>query len=261
MSDLTADTLREYVGPTTVLREYEVIPEIDSTNTYLRERADAPEGLLVVAEYQTAGRGRQGRAWVASRGSAIHCSVLLRPPLPPTKLFLLTASCAVAVRDVLASVVGSDVELKWPNDVLLGRRKVCGILTEVELRSREQPRVVLGFGVNVHASPPAEIAPHATCVADHSWVPVSRLELLAAILQRYDSALARLYAGQYEGAWEEWRQGLRTLGQRVQVHGEHGPMYGLARDVAPDGGLILEAEPDGVSTVVYAGEAIEQASE
>ncbi len=261
MSNLTVDTLREHVGPTTVLREYEVFPEIDSTNTYVRERADAPEGLVVVAEYQTAGRGRQGRVWVAPRGTAIHCSVLLRPPLPRAKLFLLTASCAVAVRDVLASVVGSDVELKWPNDVLVGRRKVCGILTEVELRSREHPRVVLGFGVNVHAAPPPEIAPQATCVAEHSHATVTRLKLLAAILRRYDSALARLYGGEYEGAWEEWRQGLSTIGQRVQVRGEHGPIRGLARDVAPDGGLILEAEPDGVSKVVHAGEAIEQASE
>jgi BirA family biotin operon repressor/biotin-[acetyl-CoA-carboxylase] ligase len=255
---LTSELLQAHTGPTRVLREYRVFPRIDSTNTYLRERARGePEGLVAVAEYQTAGRGRQGRSWVAPSGSSIHCSVLLRPPVPTPNLYLVTAACALAVRDALAPLVSPQPQLKWPNDVLIDGRKVCGILAETDLRGPERARVVVGFGINVHLAPPREAAPNATCVALHSSRPVTRLELLAATLSRYDSLLATLYAGGAETVWQAWREGLYTLGRRVEVRAPDGRARGVAVDVARDGALLLQTAPGAPPLAVYAGDAIE----
>jgi BirA family biotin operon repressor/biotin-[acetyl-CoA-carboxylase] ligase len=259
---LTAETLAPLIGPMAILRECRVFAELDSTNTYLRARAGREaEGLVVVAEYQTAGRGRQGRSWVAPPGSAIHCSVLLRPRLPREDLYLLTAACALAVRDALAPLTAEQPRLKWPNDVLLGERKVCGILTETARASRGAPRAVVGFGVNMYAAPDPAIAPHATCVADHALRRVSRLAVLADILRRYDALLAALYGGGTDAVWREWRVALATLGRRVRVRGADGFIEGHARDVARDGALILETTPGTRPIAVYAGEAIEQPGE
>lgn len=257
---LTPELIREYVGAARVLREYRVFQETGSTNTYLKEEArDGEEGLVVIAGRQTAGRGRQGRSWVAPAGSSIHCSVLLRPPLSPPDLYLLTAACALAVRDAITPLVQQPPELKWPNDVLLGGKKVCGILTETKLGSSGYPRVVLGFGINVHAAPDPETVPNATCVAAHTAAPIiTRLELLASTLRHFDASLQKLYGGEADAVWLEWRGALCTLGRRVQVRGMSGGVEGRAVDVRRDGGLILETGSRGRTQVVYAGDAIEQ---
>ena len=259
----TPELLARHVGATRVLRAYRVFPELGSTNTYLREETrDEAEGLVVVAEYQTAGRGRQGRAWVAPRGAAIHCSVLLRPPLPAADRFLLTAACALAVRDALTPVVGEPPALKWPNDVLLGGRKVCGVLAEAQLAPGAPPRVVVGFGVNVHAAPPLDLAPSATWVAAHATKSVTRAGILAAALASYDALLSRLYDGGAEDVWGEWRRALRTLGREVEVRRVDGstPLRGFALDVARDGALLLATEPGAPPLAVYAGDAIERSA-
>ncbi|MDP9380137.1 MAG: biotin--[acetyl-CoA-carboxylase] ligase [Chloroflexota bacterium] len=260
MNDLiTPELIRAHVGPTQILREYRVFPEIGSTNTYLREEArHEAEGLVVVAEYQTAGRGRQGRSWVAPRGGSVHCSVLLRPPLLPPDLYLLTAACSLAVRDALAPLVTAPPQIKWPNDVLLEGCKVCGILTEVDLPHGESPRAVLGFGVNVHLAPPPDIAPNATCAAQHASRPVTRLDILAGTLRHYDALLAMLYNGGTDAVWQAWRMGLYTVGRRVRVRDTAaGSREGIALDVSRDGGLLLQTERGIPPQVIYAGDAIE----
>ncbi len=259
-SDLLSPALIERrVGATQVLREYRVFPTIGSTNTYLREEArDEPEGLVVIAEYQSAGRGRQGRSWVAPPGSSIHCSILLRPPLPLGDLYLLTAACALAIRDAIAPVVREVPVLKWPNDILLGGGKVCGILAETELPPGDVPRVVLGFGVNVHQAPDPAVAPGATCIADHAAAPVTRLGILAHALRSYDSLLSVLYEGEGETVWEAWRRNLGMLGRKVQVRTPDGLLSGTALDVSRDGALVVEPQSGGPAQKVYAGEAIEQ---
>lgn len=256
---LSADRLRHDLRHTRVLREYRVFSEIGSTNTYLKEeaRGDA-EGLVVVAEYQSAGRGRQGRTWIAPPGSSLHVSVLLRPELPLGDLYLLTAACGLAVRDAVAPLVTDAVVLKWPNDVLLGGRKVCGILAETELSAGCPPRVVLGCGINVHRAPDPAIVPDATCVAAHAKGGANRHGILTAVLRHFDTLLASLYAGERDAVWHEWRQGLETLGQRVRVRSAEGTIEGLAIDVARDGGIILQTGPGGATRTLYAAEAIEQ---
>ncbi len=261
MDDITPDLLLEGVGPALMFREYRVFDEIGSTNAYLKALpSDEPPGVVAVADYQTMGRGREGRSWVAPPGAAIQCSVLLRPPLPPDRIYLLTTACALAVRSAIAPFVREEPRLKWPNDVMLGGRKVCGVLTETEIMPSGRARAVVGFGVNVREAPPARVAPDAGCVRQFAIRPVTRLEVLVRALREYDRLLVRLYAGDLEGVWRAWRSSLETLRRRVVVRGYGGgdEVAGWAADVALDGALILETE-DGERRRVYAGEAIERA--
>lgn len=240
-----------------ILREYRVLAEVGSTNTYLLEEArNEYEGLVVLADHQTAGRGRQGREWIAPARSAIHCSILLRPNLLSGDRFLLTAACALAVRAALAPLVTASPRIKWPNDVLLDDSKVCGVLAE----AAHSPRgvfFILGFGVNVHATPDWDTGPTATCIADHAKRAVTRLEVVVRILARLDALVSELYAGGAERVWREWRDVLDTLGREVEMSGPEGTLRGRAVDVGRDGGLVIESPGGEQRRTLYAGDAIE----
>lgn len=259
LTDLTAEALVAAVGDTRVLRAYRVLESLPSTNAYLRDRAaELPDGTVVVARRQTAGRGRGGRVWVSPPGTGVYCSVLLHPPLPQRDLYLATVACAFAVRDAVGGVVEEPVVLKWPNDVLIAGRKVCGVLADLRTAPGGAPSLVVGFGVNVHEAPPPEVAPGATSVAAHAAGTVSRVALLGAVLRRYDALLAALWAGGSDGVWGMWRDALATLGREVAVRTADGGRFeGYALDVARDGALVVRPAC-GVPRTIYAAEAIEE---
>jgi BirA family biotin operon repressor/biotin-[acetyl-CoA-carboxylase] ligase len=163
-------------------RPYEHVRSTPSTQ--LLVPADAPEGTLVVAEEQTAGRGRLGRRWFAPAGTSLLCSLQLRPPVAPERLPELTSVASRACAEAIASLTGLEPELKFPNDVLVAGRKVAGILAE----AREE-RVVLGIGVNVNV--PAEELPQevdlaATSLLVETGREIDRAALLAELLERLE---------------------------------------------------------------------------
>lgn len=167
----------------------------DSTNTIaLRLAAEGePHGTLVIAEEQTAGRGRLGRAWYSEKTSGIYLSIILRPPLAPQQAPLLTLAAGLAARDAVAEVTALPVDLRWPNDLLTGGRKFCGILTELQAEAQRIHHVVVGIGVNVnHAKIPSELEKIATSLRLAAGRPVSRLELLAHLLTAFDRTYNRL---------------------------------------------------------------------
>jgi BirA family biotin operon repressor/biotin-[acetyl-CoA-carboxylase] ligase len=168
-------------------RPYEHLGTTPSTQLLLGP--DAPEGALVTAEEQTAGRGRLGRRWLAPAGTSLLCSLQLRPPVSPERLPELTGVAARACADAIAALTGLEPELKFPNDVLLGRRKVAGVLAE----AREE-RVVLGMGINVNVPAdalPADVDRPATSLLVETGSELDRAELLAEVLEnlerRYDA--------------------------------------------------------------------------
>ena len=231
----------------------EVLQEAGSTNAVVGERARAGEraGLVVVAEAQTAGRGRLDRSWVSPPRAGLTFSVLLRPDLPPVRWPWLPLWTGLAVADALRARVEVDTELKWPNDVVLGRgageqlagRKVCGVLAEVP----ETGALVVGIGLNVTTT--QEELPHeqATSLRLAGARTTDRDTVLRAVLRSLSSVLA-----DPDAATAAYRERCGTLGRRVRVELPAGrAVEGLAEAVDDDGRLVVDGTPYGVGDVVH----------
>ncbi len=242
-------------------------PRLGSTNDLARAQAVAgtPEGLLVLAEEQTAGRGRQGRAWHAPFGGALLASLLLRPTfLPPPQAFLLTALAAMAVADTVVQETGLAAEIKWPNDVLLDGRKLCGILVELQGRpgapaGAGEPAspgtlewAVLGWGLNVNVDFGPDLAGWATSLAGALGRPIPRLPLLWGCLERMETAYEGLRAGTGDEIWAAWRARLSTIGRAVEVRAPDETFSGTALDVARNGALLVRREDATVVPILAA---------
>lgn len=238
-------------------RTLECLDQVDSTNTYLKRRASqgAPHGLVVTAEEQTGGRGRRGRSFQSPRGQGLYLSVLLRPNIAPAEAADMTAWTAVAVCRALEALTGLRPAIKWTNDILLGGRKLCGILTELELDGAGRPVVVIGIGINVGQSSAdfaPEVAPIATSLAMHMAQPPSRAALARALIGALDRMAAEFPAKRVEFL-DEYRSRCVTTGREVDVISPAGIRRGFARAVDDDFRLVVEFE-DGAVEAVNGGE-------
>ena len=244
--------LREGLTTRFVGRRLEYRAVLGSTQDLARElaQAGAPEGTVVLTGRQTAGRGRLGRSFISPRGG-LYFTVILRPVLENLRSLPIVA--AVAVARGLEQVAGLRTALKWPNDVLVGGRKVCGILVESEVTGPTVNYVLLGIGVNVNAdmSGYPEIAAIATSAAAEAGRPVSREALAAAVLNELEELYLAAQAGRR--VQDEWRARLETLGRQVRATFGQTVEEGLAEDVDADGSLILR-RPDGSRVTIVAGD-------
>lgn len=220
-------------------------PSIGSTNDRALELAAAeePEGGLVLAEEQTAGRGRRERTWCSTPYAGIYASLILRPAMPATRAPLLTFMAAVAVADALNEQTGLKARIKWPNDVLVGGRKIAGVLGEVRGNDPEVREMVVGFGVNVnHAAAdfPEAIRDLATSVRLERGAPIDRAPLLASLLEGFERRYARLLRDGPATLLREW-EALSALapGAPVTVAGPTGRVVGSFAGIDDEGGLIL----------------------
>ena len=230
--------------------------ETGSTSDVARRLAEegAPEGTLVLAEHQTAGRGRLGRRWHAPPGSGLLFSLIFRPPLAPDQVQQLTMVCGLAVVDAIAATTGLQAGLKWPNDILVGSNKVGGILSEVEFRGERVDYAVVGIGLNVNLDQeqlPQGLAMPASSLSSELGRPVDRVSLLRALLQ----AVERRYLALHQGTspHEAWAQRLTMLGQTVVVRLAEERLEGVAEGVAANGALLLRL-PDGQQRSILAGD-------
>lgn len=237
-------------------------PSIGSTNDRALELAAAeePEGGLVLAEEQTAGRGRRERTWWSTPYAGIYASLILRPAMPATRAPLLTFMAAVAVADALNEHTGLKARIKWPNDVLVGGRKIAGVLGEVRGNDAEVREMVVGFGVNVnHAAAdfPEALRDLATSVRLERGAPLDRAPLLASILEGFERRYARLLRDGPSTLLKEW-ESLSALapGAPVTVAGPTGRIDGNFAGIDAEGGLLLDGE-DGRRVRVPFGEILE----
>jgi BirA family biotin operon repressor/biotin-[acetyl-CoA-carboxylase] ligase len=240
---LNAGRVRELLDPGSRFTRIETLATVDSTNRVVAARAagGAADGLVVVADGQTAGRGRLGRRWQAEPGAALLVSVLLRPAgLPRGRWYLVTEAAALAAGEACGTVGGFAPELKWPNDLLVGGRKLAGILAEAAADF-----VVVGLGLNVHGAPPG--AAWADAAAGHR---VDRTGLLAAWLDALDRHLR-----DPDGVITAYRSACSTLGQLVAVEGLGGRLEGRAERVDDDGRLVVRTQ-DGKAVAVSSGDVI-----
>ena len=227
---------------------------VASTQPIARQLADAgaPEGTLVVAEEQVAGRGRMGRAYVSPIGG-IWFSIILRPQVSPAHMQLMALTTGLAVAEAIEDVCGFRPILKWPNDVLLGERKVCGVLTDMSTEHDLVHYLVVGVGINANlgaAAFPAEVRPVATSLQIETGKPVARRLLLQRVLMRLESHYALVRQGQSGAVLENWRAWPNVLSRRVQVIGLAERFEGVAEDLAADGALLLRLDDRSVVRVV-----------
>lgn len=230
--------------------------ETGSTNADLAALAagGAPEGVVLVADHQTAGRGRLGRTWTAPAGSSLLLSVLLRPSAPVGHAHALTTAVALAAREACAEVAGVTPALKWPNDLVVSvpgaggaERKLAGVLAESTLAGDQLDAVVVGIGLNVNwpRDLPEEIADLATALNHLVGTAVDRADLLAALLLGLDRRYTALLApGGRAALRDEEHAASATLGRRVRVLRAHDELEGVAVGFTDDGALRLEVDTD-----------------
>ncbi|MCI8441351.1 MAG: biotin--[acetyl-CoA-carboxylase] ligase [Provencibacterium sp.] len=220
------------------------VEECESTNLLVRTLAlqGAPEGTVVFAGRQTAGRGRMGRRFQSPGGGGLYMSILLRPAVAAAEIAVITASAGVAVAEAVEALCGVPVQIKWVNDLLLGGKKFCGILTESVLSGSESYFLVLGVGINVYtdfSSFPPEVKKTATSICEATGRKLSLEQVAAAVLDRF-AAFYRGFPENLPEQHEAYCRRLVTLGQTVEIVGEQG-LY-TALEVDSRFGLVVEQE-------------------
>ena len=232
----------------------------DSTNRVAMELgyADEPEGAVVVAEEQTAGRGRAGRSWHSERGAGLYVTLLLRPKLSPVQAPLLTMLAGLSAHSTVQAQTGLAAELKWPNDLLLNGKKLGGILTEMHAEPNAIRFVIIGIGINVNQEKfPGELAAKATSMRKETGRLYSRLDFLVKLLSQFETDYNRFLR---EGAvFVVQRFELVSNfanGKRVKVDTGRETFVGTTEGLSPEGLLIVKKE-DGGSVTVIAGDVVE----
>ena len=233
--------------------------EIPSTNSELlaEARLGAPEGVVAVADWQSAGRGRRQRTWSARPGTSLLVSVLLRPRMAVDRLGLVTMTVALAAADAVERVAGFRPGLKWPNDLVVADRKLAGVLAE-SAPGNFDVAVVVGVGLNVSAGAfPPELTGVATTCEDEAGRPVDRGELLVAFLEALEARYSGLFSpGGSERTLADYRAGSATLGRRVRVElGDETAVEGTASQIAGNGQLIVVDDAGG-HVAVNSGDVI-----
>ena len=242
---LTPLELRPLLGTRDLGQVLHCFDEVSSTNDVARElaEADAAHGEVVVAERQTAGRGRRGRPWASPPGRNLYLSAVLRPDLPPQRAPEITLVASVALCDVVRQA-GVEAGIKWPNDLLASGRKLAGILTEMASEPDRLSWVVLGVGVNLNARPedfPPELRAEATSVAIERGQPAPRALFAAALLKALEEWLDRHGDAGFAPVREAWRERSVTLGRTVRVSTEGRDLEGVAEDIDESGALLVRA--------------------
>jgi BirA family biotin operon repressor/biotin-[acetyl-CoA-carboxylase] ligase len=249
------EELLEGLGTQVVGKRIFSFETIDSTNACAKTLGDAgtAEGAVVFANYQTNGRGRLGRSWLAEPDSNLLFSVLLRPPVSIESSGLLTLYASVGIAMAVEQIIGESVECKWPNDLLLHGKKFCGILLECSFQQSELSYAVVGAGINVNQQVlPPELTERATSLAIETGSALDRKEVFRSILREMDTLYKFVLQGDFTFIVTEWVKRCSIFGKTVIVRQNEQSISGIALRLNHDAGLVLQTN-DGPVTV-YAGD-------
>ena len=217
---------------------------IDSTNTKAKELAEDghPSGALVVADQQTAGKGRRGRSWESPTGTGIFMTLMLKPEINPNNASMLTLVAAMATTRAIRRVTGVPAMIKWPNDIVMNGKKVCGILTEMSAQFDYINHIVIGIGINVHNEEfPEEIKETASSLFLESGQHIHRASLIEAFLEEFEDVYAEyLKTEDMEGLQKEYDTMLVNRGRQVRVLDPKEPFEGKAMGITKKGELIVD---------------------
>ena len=242
-------------------REILSYKKVDSTNTvaYGLAKDGMKEGAVVIADEQSKGKGRQGRNWMSPSGGGIYLSCILRPSIAPNEIAKITLLAAVAVAKSVREVSGLSAMIKWPNDILINNKKICGILTEMKAEQDRVDFIILGIGINANtkakslpkgASSLKEELRHMGIAAE-----VSRIELVKKILETIDAEYCRLKKEGFDHIIEEWKHLSSMLGSRVKVVLPNRSFEGQAHDIDPDGALVVRLD-SGILERISSGDIV-----
>ena len=230
-------------------REIVYFKTVSSTNVYARKLVEdgVDEGTVVVADVQMNGRGRKKRTWFSPEGG-LWFSVILSPNIPPQHGMMLTMAASVSVVQGIQEVTGLTSEIKWPNDVLINGRKVCGVLTELDAEMNRINYSIVGVGVNVNNKLDEGLYGRATTVSEEFGSQVSRVKLLQSILKNFDENYGKLIDGDYDFIRKIWVSFSNIINRKIQVKDDNKTIQGVVTGVDEDGCLILKTN-EGVSRI------------
>lgn len=239
--------------------DIEIYETIGSTNNRARELAlkGAPEGTLVISDSQSAGRGRFGRSWHSPQGKGLYLSMVLRPPLPPDRLPVLTLITGLGAAEALGRLCRSPFTVKWPNDLLHHDRKIAGILLESDHIGRADQFTILGFGININIAReelPAEVRERAASLYMATGQKWDRVEVLVKILQGIEGCYFVLLEDGIHGLLDRYRRICRTLDSEVAFQYDGDLVRGRAVDVDDSGRLMVQKSSDGRVLKIDSGE-------
>lgn len=232
--DIKLDT--EFVG-----RNFIYSDEVDSTNSVLLTSKEfAQNGTVILAEHQSKGRGRKNREWLSSPGQNLTFSILLKRDLKESKINMINLGAAISVAQAIENLYQLNVELKWPNDVLIGKKKIAGILIESTSKGNKISKLVVGIGINVNQPNfPGKFDIPPTSVRKEFHSLVSREKLLSEVLNNFESILDEAKED-YKKILNNWRSRCKMIGEKVKIVDEEKTKFGLFEDIDDDGFLILK---------------------
>src|SRR5262245_9796836 len=235
--------------------------DIDSTNAFaarlLAHGRKVQEGTVIIAESQTAGRGRLGRSWHSEREAGIYFSIVLFPKAPPSLAPLFTLATAVAMHNAIERYSGLDIDIKWPNDLLIGRRKFCGILSEIQAEVDLVKTMIIGVGVNANqGSFPEEIEERATSLRIASGRIQSRIEILLEFFEEFENIYLDFERKGPAGIIDQWtRFSSFANGRNIEIHDGVRKIVGVTRGLNPLGALRVEGKRGHIEEV-YSGDVV-----
>ncbi len=253
---ITAEAVAPYIKTQRIGRNIFFSETIDSTNEEAKRRYTEPDGSLFIAECQTAGKGRRGRSWSSDSGENIYMSLLLKPDIRPDEVAHITPAVGLAVCRAINSFLpeGKSARIKWPNDVVIGAKKVCGILTEMSAEPDHVEYVVCGIGINVNTKLFADdISDKATSMFRETGLTFTRAKIAAAVMNELEGIYDKFLAGGFSAFLSEYKECCVTLGRAVTVVYDKHQTDGIAVDISDGGALIVEI--DGERREISAGEA------
>jgi len=243
MEPLQLDIVFKGLGQSLFSKNLIFVETVDSTNNMAKDLAakGAQEGTVVVAEEQTAGRGRLQRKWLSPKHANLLFSVLLRPStIVPDQIFTLTMILALASIDAVEDVSGIHIMIKWPNDLYVNQKKLGGILTEFSVRKNLVQHVVLGLGLNVNWEPAdSSLLYPSTSILTETGGAVSREQILIRILKKFERYYYQILAGKLDNFYERWNRRSMLFGKRITIQGPGESRDGIARGIDKNGALVI----------------------
>ena len=246
LNRLSNKAIREHLPSELIRWETYYSPVVESTQKTAAKlfRENPQGGVFAAANFQTGGRGRQNNSWISPKGKSLLFSFVLLPGHAPSHLHLLTIASALSVCDAVRKIDHLKPHVKWPNDVLLNGKKICGILTEM-ISSDGEKGVVAGIGLNVNQRPadfPSELREHAASLRMETGRDIPRLPLLRDIMKAFENHYFMFQKGEYSRIINQWKRSSAMLGRSVSLQSGKRKVHGVVIDLEDNGAIVLRLD-------------------